>query len=84
MEVRGTRPATDAYDDDYLGDQIIKKESNMLRIVFQNIGGFNLNKNKLKDDTIRHSIQKWEIDILHLQLINGAVLLSSALIKQRT
>jgi hypothetical protein len=35
----------------------------MLRIGFQNVGGFTLNKNKHKDDTIRHGIKKWEFDI---------------------
>jgi Reverse transcriptase (RNA-dependent DNA polymerase) len=69
-EFRGTRQEFTAYDDDYFGDQITKKDSNMLRIGFQNVGGFTLNKNKLKDNNIRYGIQKWEFDIFGFAEMN--------------
>ena len=48
---------------DYFGDFIVKKDSNTLRIGFQNIGGFSIKKGKLKDDTIRMGITQWDFDI---------------------
>jgi hypothetical protein len=40
-----------------------KKTKNILRIGFQNIGGFTLKRNKLKDDLIRTGVSKYEFDI---------------------
>jgi hypothetical protein len=62
-EAGDTRQEVDEYEEDCFGDYIRKKDSNMLCIGFQNVGGFTLNTNKLKDDIIRHGIKKWEFDI---------------------
>jgi hypothetical protein len=48
---------------DYFGDFIVKKDSNTLRIGFQNIGGFSIKKGKLKDDTVRMGITQWDFDV---------------------
>jgi hypothetical protein len=42
---------------------ICKKETNTLKIAFQNIGGFPIDKRKCKEETIRQGITKWEFDI---------------------
>jgi len=39
------------------------KRNNVLRIGFQNIGGFPTNKSKIKEDNIRIGLTKWEFDI---------------------
>ena len=49
---------------DTFGDCIPKKEKNVLRIGFQNIGGFTINKGKYKERIIRKGIAKWELDII--------------------
>ena len=41
---------------DTFGDCIPKKEKNVLRIGFQNIGGFSINKEKYKERIIRKGI----------------------------
>jgi hypothetical protein len=48
---------------DFFGDFITKKEENVLRIGFQNIGGFPTDKGKHKEGILRHGITKWEFDI---------------------
>jgi hypothetical protein len=48
---------------DYFGNLITKKEKNVLRIGFQNIGGFPISRKKYKKRTLRQGITKWEFDI---------------------
>jgi hypothetical protein len=55
---------------DFFGDIITKKEANILRIGFQNIGGVPLQKNKYKDDIIRTGISKMEFDIFGIAEVN--------------
>ncbi len=50
-------------NEDYFGDIITTKESNTLRIGFQNIGGFLIKKDKLKNDVIRMGLTQWDFDI---------------------
>jgi hypothetical protein len=45
------------------GDVITNKSSNTLRIGFQNVGGFPINKGKIKEDNTRMGLTKWEFDI---------------------
>jgi hypothetical protein len=52
------------------GDRIIKKKSDVLRIAFQNIGGFPLFKNKLKDDALRCGISTYEFDVFGIAKTN--------------
>jgi len=47
----------------YFGDEIENKRNNILRIGFQNIGGFPSSKRKIKEDNIRMGLSKWEFDI---------------------
>ena len=42
----------DTISEDIFGDDIIKKGKNILRLGFQNIGGFSVNRNKLKEKII--------------------------------
>ena len=42
---------------------ITKKDPNILRVGFQNIGGFSTELNKLKDDIIRCGVITWQFDI---------------------
>ena len=39
------------------------KQKNILRIGFQNIGGFPVKKSKIKEDIIRQGLIKWDFDI---------------------
>jgi hypothetical protein len=48
---------------DRFGVDIRKKGENILRIKFQNIGGFSINKTKHKEKIIRQGITKWEFDV---------------------
>jgi hypothetical protein len=48
---------------DIFGNMITKKDPNILRVGFQNIGGFSTELNKLKDDIIRCGMITWEFDI---------------------
>jgi hypothetical protein len=50
-------------NEDSFGSQITLKQLNMLRVGFQNIGGFPLDKTKQKDDIIRMGITSWSFDI---------------------
>jgi exonuclease III len=52
------------------GDHITPKPNNTLRIGFQNIGGFPLDKNKHKETIIRCGITHWEFDIFGLAETN--------------
>jgi hypothetical protein len=47
----------------------MKKEKQILRVGFQNIGGFPLQKNKHKDDMIRQGIGKLKFDIFRIILV---------------
>jgi len=47
----------------YFGDVLENKRNNVLRIGFQNIGGFPTNKSKIKEDNIRIGLTMWEFDI---------------------
>jgi hypothetical protein len=47
-----------------------KKQTNTLRIGFQNIGGFSTAPNRMKDDTIRSGISTYEFDIFGLAETN--------------
>jgi hypothetical protein len=49
--------------DDIFGDAIKKKGDNTLRIGFQNIGGFPIDKGKIKEEILRKGITKWGFDI---------------------
>ncbi len=69
------RHNTDSIDTSYTqsdryGDDINRKEVNVLRIGFQNIGGLPTEKNKLKDDNLRQGISKWEFNVFGLAEIN--------------
>lgn len=50
-------------DDVSFGDIIKNKQDHILRIGFQNIGGFPVRKSKLKEDVIRQGLIKWDFDI---------------------
>lgn len=52
------------------GDDIPQKRQKILRIGFQNIGGFSTTNHQLKDDLIRRGITKWEFDIFGLAETN--------------
>ncbi len=56
--------------DEPFGHNIPKKSSNILRIGFQNIGGFSTTSKTLKDDAIRGGITTWEFDIMGLAETN--------------
>jgi hypothetical protein len=56
--------------EDKFGDQITKKEENMLRIGFQNIGGLPTQAGRLKDEILRHGISKYDFDIFGLAETN--------------
>ena len=56
--------------DERFGHNIPKKSSNILRIGFQNIGGFSTTSKTLKDDAIRGGITTWEFDIMGLAETN--------------
>jgi hypothetical protein len=62
-EDRGSCQEASSIFGDIFGDTICKKETNTLRIAFQNIGGFPIDKGKCKEETIRQGITKWEFDI---------------------
>jgi hypothetical protein len=47
---------------DNFRDFIAKKEKNVLRIGFQNIGGFPVDRGKHKEVVLRCGITKWEFD----------------------
>ncbi len=48
---------------DIFGDYITKKGKNTLRIGFQNIGGFPIDRGKHKEGIIRKGLTKWEFDV---------------------
>ena len=55
----------------YWGDKISsKKETNNLRVAFQNINGFGANKEAIKHQIIREFIKKNEIDIYAISEVN--------------
>ncbi len=47
----------------HFGDVITCKNKNTLRLGFQNVGGFPTQRGKIKDDTIRVGLTKWDFDI---------------------
>lgn len=47
----------------FFGDLITKKGENVLRIGFQNIGGYLVDRTKYKEGIIRKGISKWDFDI---------------------
>ncbi len=57
-------------NNDYWGDDIAKKPAHILRLGFQNIGGFSFSSGSNKDDKIRHGINLWEFDIVGLAELN--------------
>jgi hypothetical protein len=52
------------------GDVIKNKQNNTLRIGFQNVGGFPINKGKIKEDNIRIGLTKWDFDIFGCAEVN--------------
>jgi hypothetical protein len=56
--------------DDSFGSQISTKQKNVLRIGFQNIGGFPSRHNKLKDEVILQGLNLWEFDIIGFAEVN--------------
>jgi len=52
------------------GDVMENKRNNVLRIGFQNVGGFPINKSKIKEDNIRIGLTKWEFDIFGCAKMN--------------
>jgi hypothetical protein len=60
------------YEDheDTFGDIITKKGNNVLRIGFQNIGGFPIDRGKHKERIIRKGITKWESDVFGIAETN--------------
>jgi hypothetical protein len=57
----GTRQSLNGSD--FFGDSMKKKNKNILRVGFQNTGGWTLKRHKIKDDLIRRGITKYEFDI---------------------
>jgi hypothetical protein len=51
---------------DRFGDDIPVKNKGTLRIALQNIGGFPMKSNDIKEDYIRHGLNNWDIDIFGL------------------
>jgi hypothetical protein len=45
------------------GDVISCKQNNIVRLGFQNVGGFPAQRRKIKEDIIRLGLHKWEFDI---------------------
>ncbi len=60
------------YEDqeDIFRDIITKKGENVLRIGFQNIGGFLIDRGKHKEGIIRQGITKWEFDVFGMAETN--------------
>ena len=52
------------------GDWIDVKEKNILRVGFQNIGGFPTQRGKLKEDSIRQGLTRWDFDVFGMAEIN--------------
>jgi hypothetical protein len=48
---------------DYFGDCIKQKDSQVLRIGFQNIGGYPRERNKVKEEILRVGMTTWSFDI---------------------
>jgi hypothetical protein len=48
---------------DRFGDNIKLKKTDTIRIGFQNIGGFPMNKSKDKEGIIRQGLTKWDFDM---------------------
>ncbi len=65
LRSRGSRDGENLHNhyEDIFGDSIKIKKPNILRIGFQNIGGFPLIRNKHKDDIIRCGSTKWDFDL---------------------
>jgi hypothetical protein len=45
------------------GDTLPFKKENILRIGFQNFGGFPVKRSKLKEDLMRQGLKKWDFDV---------------------
>jgi hypothetical protein len=65
LEVGRTRWAWngDRVDERIFRDPIKKKELNILRIGFQNVGGFSIKSDSFKDDIVRCGISQYDFDI---------------------
>ena len=64
-----SRQTNISYEEEF-GDIIKNKETNTLRIGFQNIGGFSTTANRAKDDVIRIGISKYDFDIFGMAELN--------------
>jgi len=61
------------WGDSYIGifgDKIYVKNSNTLRLGFQNVGGFPTQGGKIKEDNIRMGLQKFDFDIFGMAELN--------------
>jgi len=63
LDCEEQRGRQETQEDVSFGDQINLKKENIVRIGFQNIGGFPVRKSKVKEDIIRQGLVKWEFDI---------------------
>lgn len=54
----------------FFGDSIDVKKVNTLRLGFQNIGGFPMQRGNLKEDSIRQGITRWDFDIFGMAEVN--------------
>ena len=54
----------------HFGDVMIKKERNVLRLGFLNIGGFSVKKNNFKDDSLRSGVSAYDFDIFGMAETN--------------
>jgi hypothetical protein len=54
------------HNTDRFGDEISTKQKDTLRIAFQNIGGFLLNRTDIKEENLRSGINSWNFDIFGL------------------
>jgi hypothetical protein len=55
---------------DLFGDSITKKKDQVLRIGYQNIGGFSFTSNSIKDDIFRQGLNAFEFDIFGVSKTN--------------
>jgi hypothetical protein len=59
---------TSYYED--FGDTISIKKENILRVGFQNIGGFQKSRTKFKEEIIRQGLCKWDFDVFGMAEMN--------------
>jgi hypothetical protein len=60
----------DFFGEEPFGDFITTKQDNILRIGFQNIGGFPKNRTKFKEEIIRQGLCKWEFNVFSMAEMN--------------